>query len=47
VEVPCKCAPGACAELTTDTNPQGSRTLDAPEQLAGLYPYYFDEAVRF
>jgi len=44
-EVPCKCAPESCAELTTDTDPRGSSTLDAPKQLAGLYPPYFDEAV--
>jgi len=42
-EVPCKCEPGSCAEVTTDHDPRGSRTLDAPLQLEGLYPFYFDE----
>ena len=45
--VACRCEPRSCAEVTTDGDSKGSKNLDAPLQLAGLYPFYFDEAIKF
>jgi hypothetical protein len=47
IEVPCKCPKGACAEITTDMSPVGSMSLDSQGVLDGLYPFYFDDAIKF
>jgi hypothetical protein len=43
--MPChaRLALSVALQVTTDHDPRGSRTLDAPLQLEGLYPFYFDE----